>query len=403
MNVRARDVVFLSTNHWTGLPTSKQHLAAVLARSRRVLYVDPPIDVFSTLGRPRRWRKLRGLARVDERLWVLSPVALATSRDPESRLAFHRRYAPRVRRAARALGFVAPIAWSFAPEHLGYAGAIDESLLIYHAADEPAATSPDPTATGAIERDHMEAADVVLVASRALLDARAWTGKAHRLPNAADVRHFARVLAGDPEAPAERLAAAILRLRQRAARVGRVTGRPSILFGGAAYEWFDETLFLGAARARPDWDFTAAGPVGRALARARLPPNVTLLGRRPYNEFPEHVALCDVAVIPLREGEQARNCDPIVMYEYLLCGKPVVATPFPAALERRPLVRTARGLDGFVREIEEALEEIDDAPAARERMAFGYANTWEDRAETALGLIAEAAGASEDATGGGAA
>ncbi len=390
MTDRVPDVICASANHWTGLPTSKQHLMQVVSRSASVLYVDPPLDVFSVVGRRRRWPKLLGLRRVDERLWVLSPVVPSHPSSPRSRLEFHRRHARRVTKAATSLGLERPVLWAFAPEHVAYAGSLGESLVVYHAADEPAATSgADPEATSAIERDMIEAADLVFVVSQALLDAKADSGKAHRLPNAADRRHFAEAITGDPEASRDELGAALAASRGAPSVLAGLEG-PVIMYGGAAYGWFDEELFLGVARARPEWNLVVVGPPGRALRESALPGNVTLAGRRSYAEFPSFVARCDVAVQPLREGAFATHCDPIVLYEYLLCGKPVVATPFPAALERGDLLRTADTVGGFVTGIEEALRETDDLPLRRERMRFGYANTWEGRAEQALKLISGA-------------
>ncbi len=390
MSGRVPDVICVSANHWSGLPTSKQHLMQIVSRSARVLYVDPPLDVFSVLGQRGRWPKLRGLRPVDEQMWVLSPVVPAHPSTPAAKLDFHRGQAERVRKASVSLGLESPVLWTFAPEHVAYAGALDEALIVYHAADDPAATSgADREATSSIERDLMEAADLVFVVSQALFEGRAGSGKAHRLPNAADRSHFAAVLAGDPGVSPEEFAAAVSSGRGALAALEELEG-PVIMFAGAAYGWFDEMTFLGIARARPDWNLVVVGPPGRALRAARLPGNVTLTGRRTYAEFPRFVVRCDVAVHPLREGAFATNCDPIVLYEYLLCGKPVVATPFPAALERGELLRTADTVDGFVAEIEESLLETDDLPVRAERIRFGLANTWEDRAERALGLIAGA-------------
>ncbi|MCK4511191.1 hypothetical protein KAW64_05595, partial [bacterium] len=111
------DIICLSTNHWTGLPTSKQHLMSVFARSRRVLYVDPPIDIFSVLGRRRRWPKLRGLRQEADNLWVMSPVDVAVSSSPDRALARYGRLTGRVERCARSLELTDPVVWTFAPEH----------------------------------------------------------------------------------------------------------------------------------------------------------------------------------------------------------------------------------------------------------------------------------------------
>jgi len=376
------DVVCMSTNHWSGLPTSKQSLMREMSRSVRVLYVEPPIDLFSTLGRRRRWPKLRGIRRVHANLWVLSTIGLSASSDPTARARDIGRGLPRVDAAIRRLGLSNHVLWCFAPEHAVCAGRLGERCVVYSAADEPAAFSRRPDVTRSFEQKMLEAADLVFVVSQALLDARAEHPDVYRLPNAADVPHFKRVLAGDSAVSDDRFVEA-LETAPRPADLPRTKG-PIIMYGGAAYQWFDFDLVSAVATARPAWTIVLVGPGGGSEV---LPSNVVRLGRRPYARFPEYVAACDVAVIPWRDGLFARHADPIVLYQYLLCGKPVVATPFPAARERGSLVETADDVEGFVSAIEHALETRGDERLRAERMAFALANTWSERANEAARLI----------------
>jgi len=382
------DIVCISTNDWTGLPTSKQHLMSVLSEDRRVLFVDPPTDVFSVIGRRRRWPKLGGVRRVRERLWVLSPLVASVPSGPTRMQAYHGSIAPRVRSAARRLGIESPVLWTFSPEHSPYVGAMGERVAVYQAADEPAAFSSDPGATAALERAHIEAVGLVLVASESLLEARAASGKAHRLPNAADVRHYKGAIADDADAEDE-LFVEVLKHPTRIPAEFDDLERPIVFYGGAAYGWFDFDLLAEVARRRPDWSFVLVGPVGRGPASRGLPGNVRLLGRRDYDDFPGYVLGADVAILPWRDGPFSRNADPIVLYEYLLCGKPVVATPFRAALEKGALVRTADSAEAFGAAIEEGLAERPGGEGFRSRVSYALANTWESRAATAIELIGE--------------
>jgi glycosyltransferase involved in cell wall biosynthesis len=396
------DVVCLSANDWTSLPTSKQHLMSVLSRSGRVLYVDPPLDLASVLGRPRRWPKLARLRRTRGGPWVFSPILPVHPSSPEARAAFHRRSARAVRSAARRAGIERPVVWAFSPEHAGAAGLLGERLLVYHAADDPASMSRHPEAAAALEARMLSLADLVFVSSQALLESRraAAGEKVHRLPNAADRRHFARVLCGDHGATSDALLAAAS--GTRAAPPGLpADGRPVVLYGGAAYAWFDWELLARAAELRPDWLFALVGPTGGRARPAGLPANVVAVGRRPYEQFPRYVAAAGVAVLPWRDCAFSANADPIVLYEYLLCGKPVVATPFPAALERGPLVRTASGPEAFVAACDDALSEPAGSAIAAARARFAFANSWEDRAATALARIGAALLRKSAAGGGG--
>jgi len=384
------DIVCLSTNHWSGLATSKTHLMKILSGSGRVLFVEPPVDLFSVLGRRRRWAKLSGLRRVGDGPWVLPAVAPSSHRSTRWLRDYHARRIGAVRAAQERLRLERPVVWAFGPEHVEYAGKLGESLLVYHVADEPSSLVRDPDEARAADREMVAKADVVFAVSERLARDRRTRGRTRRLRNAADRRHYAGVLSGDPDADIDEFTEAL----KRAARPPelRAVDGPVILFGGAAYDWFDVGLLAGAAAERPEWTFALVGPKGERVARAALPGNVLAIGRRPYSEFPRYVASADATFIPVRKGETYDTCDPIVVYEYLLCGKQVVATPFPAASEHGGLVRTAGDVRGFVSEMEAALEDAGDASEVRRRVEYGFANTWENRAALAVGVLNSALG-----------
>ncbi len=379
------DIICLSTNHWTGLPTSKQHLMSVLARTGRVLYVEPPLDIFSVLGRRRQWSKLSGMREVQERLWVLSPVVVVDSSLPRKRVTFHRGFLPTVARAAERLGFENPVVWCFSPEHIVYAGGLRESILVYHAADEPAGLSRDPHTTRMLERELMERSDIIFVASQALYEARTGFGNVHRLQNAADGAHYGRVLVGNASASVDAFLRTLRKPRHVPSELAGLDG-PIILYGGAAYGWFDFELVANLATMRPDWNLVMVGPSERSAP----PPGVLSVGRKRYDEFPWYVAAADVAILPLRIGSHTRNCDPIILFEYLLCGKPVVATPFPAASEHGDLVIRASDAAGFAKAISSILDKGTSPKLIRRRVEYALDNTWEKRAEAALGFIEKA-------------
>jgi hypothetical protein len=380
------DMICISPNNWAGLPTSKKHLMQIFSDSAPVLFVEPPLDVFSVAGRRRRWPKMRGLRRVGERLWVLPSIVPVTHSTTEWRRAFHHRRRSAVLRAARSIGLSSPVVWTFAPEHVEYAGTLDEALLIYYLTDEPTSLASDTELTSDLDRELTARADIVFGLSERLREARAGSGKAHRLRSAADRRHFCQVLAGDPGSSIDRFLSAL----ERPAPVPRDLGTekgPVVLFGGAAYGWFHAELLRAVAESRPGYRFVMVGPVGRSVRRARLPRNVVALGRRSYDLFPRYVAGAGATIIPIREGETFDNCDPIVIYEYLLCGKPVVATPFPSALEHGEHVRTATAAEDFAGLLDESVDEPHLGPAARRRVEYAFKNTWEDRADEALRII----------------
>ena len=52
-----------------------------------------------------------------------------------------------------------------------------------------------------------------------------------------------------------------------------------------------------------------------------------------YNVLPEYIASSDVCLLPSPYGDVVRNIVPIKTYEYMSCGKPVVATRLPGIVD----------------------------------------------------------------------
>ena len=55
------------------------------------------------------------------------------------------------------------------------------------------------------------------------------------------------------------------------------------------------------------------------------------LGRVPVEQVPGAIASMDVCLLPYEQSPWTAAIDSLKLYEYLACGKPVVATDVPAA------------------------------------------------------------------------
>ena len=60
---------------------------------------------------------------------------------------------------------------------------------------------------------------------------------------------------------------------------------------------------------------------------------IILVGRQPYESIPEFIAASDVCLLPAYNNEVMRNIVPIKMYEYMVCGKPVISTRLPGIMK----------------------------------------------------------------------
>jgi glycosyltransferase involved in cell wall biosynthesis len=387
MKLENRDIVCLASASWDSMWVNAQHLMHRLAADNRVLYLNNLGLRAPGISRG-DWQKIRkrvgewfsGLRRVEENLWVFSPVnaplhGLAPAR------AFNRWNLRRaVRAAARELGFRRPIFWTFLPLGLDLLGQLDESLTVYHCVDDYAANpGVDADALRALEDEMLARAELTIVTNPVLFDER--RDKAKDIlcfENVADVAHFAprpdRALPPDMAA----------------------LPRPILGYAGniSGYKT-DLDLLAHAAKALPQASFALVGPVGwgdpntDVGALERL-PNVHFLGRAAFERLPDYVAAFDVGLLPMRINDSTTRSFPMKFYEYMAAGKPIVAVELPAfaAYRDRPeLCRLTADADGFVAAIRAALDETaDHAPA---RLAEARRHSWDVRAAQIGEAVAE--------------
>jgi glycosyltransferase involved in cell wall biosynthesis len=114
-------------------------------------------------------------------------------------------------------------------------------------------------------------------------------------------------------------------------------------------------------------------------------PNVRLLGPVPVHEVPLVMAACDVCLLPYKRNQRTRAISSLKLYEYLACGRPVVATDIPAAHEAGDVVTIAQDLPSFIAGIARALQDAPGAAEARRHVAAQ--NTWQQRMEQISAIL----------------
>src|SRR5262245_46834220 len=240
---------------WDGHPTSNTHVMRLLARHNRVLWLE---SVAMRTPRPGSSRDLRRMARrlvtaacgprrVEDDLWVASPLVLPLPHSSWA-TALNRRLLRRaVGRLCRRLGMERFQVWTFLPTAGDHARALGGRPLVYYCVDDWA-HSPDHDGPRVAEAEARlcRAADVVFATSRALAaDKRRWNPRAHHAPHGVDHAHFARAL--DPALP---VAPEVAGLR-----------RPVLAVVGLLDWRVDTGLLAGLADRRPDWTLALVGPV----------------------------------------------------------------------------------------------------------------------------------------------
>jgi glycosyltransferase involved in cell wall biosynthesis len=156
--------------------------------------------------------------------------------------------------------------------------------------------------------------------------------------------------------------------------------------GGIDEHTFDAKLFLGVAEAAPDLTFVLVGDCSLPAEWCTL-PNVVQLGRKDYGDVADYMAACDVLIMPWRQNDWIRACNPVKLKEYLAVGRPIVSTPFEELRRYDGLVQVATRAESFGATIRRALEEPGDTAQRRGRIA---AETWSAKGRAVAAYLREA-------------
>lgn len=192
-----------------------------------------------------------------------------------------------------------------------------------------------------LEQRICDFADRVLVTSQPLQTAfrERYNVEASVLRNGVDADHFARKQAR-PEAYTS-------------------ISKPIILYVGSLDDRFDLDLLIKTAHQSPNLQYIIVGPG----SKERIPesiPNITGLGPKPYEKIPAYMQHADLGILPLKMTEANHARSPMKIYEYGLCGLPVVSTPLRELQNRKEAFITfAKGADQFQQQITQALDRKD--------------------------------------------
>ncbi|HKY22401.1 MAG TPA: glycosyltransferase [Vicinamibacterales bacterium] len=382
------DILCLSTQDWNDVWTRKQRfMRRLAAQGNRVLYVETQLSLAS-VGRLRtdKWRPfrwLRGPREIEPNLFIgtLPLVLPGFQMWPAVNSVNNFGLRLLLRQWLRALGFEAPILWTYNPYSENLVGTLGERFAIYECVDELTASR------GLVRSEVVRAQEARLLSKvRAAIvthdnlyrSKRNAVREIHLIPNGAEIEHLRRVV-DDPSLTVPTDMASL--------------PRPVVGFLGSVMYWLDFDLLRSLALARPQWSFAFVGPVGRLadLHKIRL-PNVHLLGRKPYEDVPAYVKGFDVCLNPYLMDETAANCSPLKLYEYLASGRPVVSTDMPEARKFEDVVGIGETHAEILQRLEEALRPEAKSPeAVARRLAVALPHSWDQRfarAEQVLATLA---------------
>lgn len=317
------------------------------------------------------WRATKGFREERPNLFVYSPLLLPF---PYSRLArwinsFFMNRA--LRQWASIVGFHRPILWTFLPTPLALdlIGAIDPRLTIYYCIDDLARSSHGARKIVASEEQLFKQADLVFTTSEKLRQrASQFRSDVHLFPFGVSFERFERVRNAAAPPPDD------IATRRR----------PIVGYVGGLHQWVDQELVADLARRMPDVTFVLVGPEQTDVSRMKACANICFLGQKAHDDVPKYISAFDVALVPYRIAEYTANVYPTKLNEYLVMGKPVVATDLPEIRRfnetHGQTVHIATTAQEFEAAIRVALSESSPAVVER-RIAVAQQNSWRSRLE----------------------
>lgn len=184
---------------------------------------------------------------------------------------------------------------------------------------------------------------------------------------------------------------------------------PIVGFVGNLHAWQGAEFLIEAAPAilasDPDAEIHIVGDgvtrdsLERSAARLAVRDRVRFHGQIPYGDVPDFISACDVLVAPLLPKPTGDSgYSPLKLYEYLSCGRPVVASRLDGleVIEREGVGRLVPAADADA--LAHAVVELLDDESARTELGdrarrvaverFG----WGRAAERTIGILREVAG-----------
>jgi UDP-galactopyranose mutase len=330
------DLICFSHLRWDFVYQRPNHLMARAAKTRRVFYVEEPIESAPDDGRKARPRLDR---KVRERVTVVVPRLPAGLDAVEKRDAL----ADLLDDLVEAERITDPVRWYYTPMTLPWSAHVPASAVVYDCMDDLAGFRDPPPGLLTLERTLISTADLLFTGGRRLYETKgAGHPDRHLFPSSVDRRHFAKARTPQPDPPDQ-----------------ATIGHPRLGFFGVVDERMDMDLLATVADMCPAWQVVLVGPIAKIDA-ADIPsrPNVHHLGPRPYAQLPAYLAGWDVAIMPFAHNSATRFISPTKTPEYLAGGRPVASTSIADVVEpygRLGLVEIGDGAVAFRQAVERAL------------------------------------------------
>lgn len=379
-------IVFISLEPWDEIWRRNQFLCDGFLRrseSTQILFVQPPYDN-SYAVRSRNFAKIHlSQALVsggyEGRLQLFTPTKWFPNSLPLGRRLNESYLTKQVKQVLASLSWSATHLWINQHEAASLSDAKIASKSIYDITDDWTKFSGNQTQLELVQKqDHKlctEAKHVIVCSDQLFEDKRnlVKSSRLHLIPNGVHIEHYQAVL--DHSMPIHPLT--------------QSWKKPVFGYTGTIHgDRVDVKLISRIAQANPQATIAMVGPnLLDADDRLKLSKfsNIVFTGAKPYAELPDIMRAFDVCIVPHVVTSFTESLNPIKLWEYLAAGKPIVSTNVAGFRDFPELVNVSDSYDGFLLNLDGALNEVPTLASARQAVAQQH--SWDKRIDQVIRIL----------------
>jgi teichuronic acid biosynthesis glycosyltransferase TuaH len=279
-----------------------------------------------------------------------------------------------IMKVALKLNFGDLVLWSFNPFIAPYWQKFGSKLIVFDAVDNWSAHSSYTKVQGRLKKAYelvKNEADIIYTVSKNLLNFFEDQPNVHWVSNGVDFIHYNKQYS---------------LINRDIADVKK----PIIGYIGIIQEKVDLDLVHYLAEKNPDKSIVLVGPIWdeQSLQKKELKnyKNIYFLGYKSYEEAPMYIQQFDIGIVPHRATDFSVSTNPMKVYEYLACGKPVVSTENVGTENMNEIIKVATGYEEFNQLVNQELKNNSDLQV-QTRQEFAKKYSWYNTVEKMLDLI----------------
>ena len=380
------DLIFVSMENWDEIWRRNQFVCAELARrfpDSKILFVGLSQDISNQIRRGR----FRGISADATRIVPEYPQITVTRplKFFPNTLAFGRwindiMVRRHVMKQAAVLQLKTPMLWLNPHSAVHMVGQMAECGAVYDITDDWISLTQSKALRALTVDQDLEMCgkvDAVIVCSQRLYELKQGLAQnLHLIPNGVDCEHYRCVLEGSGPPPNETIG----------------WEHPVLGYTGTIHpDRVDIALIERMANQMSAGCIALVGPshlLDADIVRLGATGRVVFTGAVPYSQVPEYMRAFDVCITPHLVTEFTESLNPIKLWEYLACGKPIVATPVAGFRDFPQFVHIATTAAEFLAAAHAGMSEQPGAGTLRQREARNH--SWQHRVDAIVCVIEQA-------------